>query len=158
VENDVTKALLNVFEHCSREVLGAFLKLLNVKDHPETFEFDFQITDTFSYRQKPKRIMLALISASTSRISNSSYIVERSRPDACVFNKDTAVLIEAKTQSPLVKEQIESHIKQYLGSTTQKRTITWEEIGENSKTVRKSLPPGDQFIVSQFCAFLNWLA
>jgi len=31
LENDVTKALLNLFEHCTPKILGAFLKLINVR-------------------------------------------------------------------------------------------------------------------------------
>jgi hypothetical protein len=34
LENDVTKSLLNLFQHCSNKVLKAFLSLLNINDHP----------------------------------------------------------------------------------------------------------------------------
>jgi hypothetical protein len=44
LENDVTKALLNLFEHCRSVVLKSFLNLINVKDAPGSFEFAFQVT------------------------------------------------------------------------------------------------------------------
>ncbi|NUO83376.1 hypothetical protein HUU05_25165 [candidate division KSB1 bacterium] len=153
LENDVTKALLNVFEHGSRKLLGALLQLLDIKQSPETFAFDFQITDTESYRRKKNRIMLSLISAATPRKSDSTYRVETSQPDACIFNEDTAILIEAKTQSPLIDEQVESHIKHYLG-TAVKRTLTWEELSEKFKSIN-STDARDKFLLSQFTEFLS---
>ena len=155
LENDVTKALLNLFQHCSGKVLGAFLSLLGVKGRSETFDFDFQITGESSFSQKPHKIMLALISSSTRKASDPSYVVEQSRPDACIYNKDTAILIEAKTQAPLVTEQLESHIRHYLGSGTIERTITWEAISEKFGIIRKRLPRLDQVLVAQFCEFLE---
>jgi len=50
LENDVTKALLNLFEHCNQKVLGAFLKLINVKESPHAFDYDFQITENLTYQ------------------------------------------------------------------------------------------------------------
>jgi hypothetical protein len=155
LENDVTKALLNVFNHCSGKPLGIFLQLLGIKAHPESFAFDFQVTDTISYRQKSKKIFLCLVAASTPRISNSSYVVQQSRPDACVYNQNHAILIEAKTQSPLVKEQVEKHIEQYLGTGTVERTVTWEGLSERLKIALKTLSTRDRFLVSQFCEFLQ---
>ena len=118
LENDVTKALLNVFQHCSKKVLATFLSLISVKQSADTFEFDFQITHTLKYRSKRERIMLSVISAATARKSDPNYKVEQSQPDACLFNKDTAILIEAKTQSPLIFEQVDNHVKHYFGSAT----------------------------------------
>lgn len=153
LENDVTKALLNVFEHCSKKPLGVFLQLLDVKQSPETFTFDFQTTNTETYRRKKNRIMLSLISAATRRESGSAYSVETSRPDACIFNEDTAILIEAKTQSPLIDEQVESHIKHYLG-TAVKRVLTWEDLSEKLKSI-KSTDVCDKLLLSQFAEFLS---
>jgi len=126
LENDVTKALLNVLEHCSDKVLGAFLRMINVKKAPGAFELDFQVTDSEKLRQKNTKIMLSIISTSYNTKSNPAYSTKKSRPDACIFSADTAILIEAKTQSPLIEEQLESHIKKYLGSNTTKRVITWD--------------------------------
>jgi len=155
LENDVTKALLNLFQHCSSKVFKAFLQLINIADSPETFEFDFQPTDSSKYRQKNNRIMLSIVSDSTQVKSHASYSVEQSRPDACFFNKYTSVLIEAKTQSPLIKEQVQNHIKHYLGTATKERTLTWESISEKFKSVSTALLPSDKFLVFQFCEFLE---
>jgi len=155
LENDVTKSLLNVFQHSSKKVLSTFLRLIDVKQAPETFEFDFQVTDTFKYRQKNERIMLSLISAATQTKTDPKYGVERSQPDACLFNKDTAILIEAKTQSPLISEQVESHIRHFLGTATKQRTLTWEEICERFNGYKSSVNTLDGFLLSQFTQFLN---
>lgn len=155
LENDVTKAFINLFQHCSPKVLRAFLQMLDVKEAPQAFEFDFQVTDTESYRQKPKRVMLSIVSAGTQMKSSDSYSVTRSFPDACIFSKDTAILIESKTQSPLIHEQIQSHVKHYLGTATSERIITWEDISDKFRTISKTLKDFDRFLVTQFCDFLE---
>ena len=153
LENDVTKAMLNLFEHCSSKVLNAFLQMIGIKQAPGAFNFEFQVTDTESLRSKPVRIMLCIISASTGRGSSSSYKAMHSIPDACIYSKDTAILIEAKTQSPLIRIQIESHINHYLGTATRERTVTWEDISEKFKLI--DLKGQDLFLVTQFLEFLE---
>ncbi len=111
LENDVTKALINLFQYCSPKVLKALLTVIPVEEAPEVFQFDFQVTDSSIYRQKPNRIMLCIIAASTIEKSDHSYGVKKSQPDACIYSMNTAILVEAKTQSPLVIEQINSDFK-----------------------------------------------
>jgi len=155
LENDVTKALINLFQHCSDSVLREFLRLIGVKQAPETFDYDFQVTDSEAYRNKNHRIMLSIIAANTPRRSNPSYSADKSVPDACIFNKDNAILIESKTQSPLIDEQIKSHIKHYLGTATKERIITWEEISEKLNMLKKGISSQDRFLISQFTEFLE---
>ncbi|GEM_PF-1312654 len=155
LENDVTKSLLNVFQHGDKKILGRFLKMIGNHQSPDSFEFDFQVTDSKTYRHKKERIMLAIVSSSTKTHQNPDYGVDKGIPDACIFNNDTAVLIEVKTQSPLVPEQIASHIKQFLGSATRKRTITWEEISEAFSEEIKTAGKFDRFLLSQFVEFLD---
>lgn len=155
LENDVTKALLNIFEHCDRKVLGAFLRLINIKQSPHAFEFDFQITENQTYQQTRNRVFLVIKTESTKTISASSYKKSISHPDACIYNDNTAILIEAKTQSPIIIEQNASHIKHFLETTTATPTITWEQISERFKLLKGNLKASDRFLVSQFCDFLD---
>ena len=112
--------------------------MIGVRQNPDAFAFDFQVTDTEYLRQKPNRMMLSIVSSSTKKISNPSYQVVQSVPDACIHSHDTAILIEAKTQSPLVEEQIESHIRQYLGTATRNKVVTWEDIIEKLRMLSKA--------------------
>jgi len=156
LENDVTKALLNLLQHCkSNIVFKAFLQMLRIHEFHRTFEFDFQVIDSSKYRRQNNRIMLSIVSNFTQRKSQASYIIEQSRPDACIFNKNTAVLIESKTQSPLIQEQVQSHIRHYLGTATKTLTITWEDISDKFQGISGKLPPLDKFLVTQFCEFLE---
>ena len=155
LENDVTKALLNLFDHCSPAVLKSFLQILHIKQAPGAFNFDFQVSDTNAYRRFPNRIMLAIISADTQLKSSKSYSVTKGRPDACIYSQDTAILIESKTQSPLNPKQIQRYIKQFLGTATKEQTITWEDISEKFRLISKSLKDMDRFLVEQFCGFLD---
>ncbi len=142
LENDVTKALINLFQYCSPKVLKALLTIMSVEEAPEAFQFDFQVTDSSTYRQKPERIMLCIIAASTIEKSDPSYGVKKSQPDACIYSMNTAILVEAKTQSPLIIDQMNAHIEHYLGAETYKMTITWEEISEKFMTLLdKKLQP-----------------
>ncbi len=139
LENDVTKALLNLFDHCGPAVLKSFLQILNIKQAPGAFNFGFQVSDTNAYRRHPKRIMLAIISADTQKKPANSYSVTKGRPDACIYSQDTAILIESKTQSPLNPKQIQMYIKHFLGTATRERDITWEEISEKFRMISKKL-------------------
>ncbi|MBN1273437.1 MAG: hypothetical protein JXB26_14310 [Candidatus Aminicenantes bacterium] len=103
----------------------------------------------------PNRIMLSIVSTSLPSISSDSYHVKCSIPDACIHNQNTAVLIESKTQSPLIQEQIQGHIKQYLGTATKERTISWENISEMFRDLLKRLKGMDRFLVKQLCDFLE---
>ena len=155
LENDVTKALLNLFEHCSPKVLKAFLQMVGVKQVPKAFALDFQVTDTAAYRKMSKRMMLSIVAASTQIRSNETYKAMKSIPDACIYSLDTAILIESKTQSPLIQEQLQGHIKHFFGSATHERVITWEDISEKFRLLSRSLKDLDRFLVDQFCAFLD---
>ncbi len=66
LENDVTKSLLNVLQYTSPQVLKSLLSMISVKDPPESFDFDFQVTADRDYRDRKKKIMLAIISFSNT--------------------------------------------------------------------------------------------
>ena len=155
LENDVTKSLINVLQYCSAPVLKAFLHQLHVTDHPDAFLFDFQVTDTKKYRKRKNRIMLSIVSAGTKIIPLSDNPSGRSIPDACIYSGSTAILIEAKTQSPLDMGQIALHIKNYLGTATKESIITWEDVGEVLYENGKKLGVLDRFLTDQFHEFLG---
>jgi len=156
LENDVTKSLLNLFQHCSGKILKTFLKLLDINDNPNTFESIFQVTNQHNFFSKKNRIMLCIISTDTPKKSDPNYNVSKSIPDGCLFNRNTAILIEVKTQSPLIEEQIEAHIKQHLKTATI-RIVTWEDISESFISILSKLNPKDKFLVSQFNDFIELL-
>lgn len=103
--------------------------------------------------------MLSIIADSTQRISSATYSAQMSRPDGCIYNDHTAILIEVKTQSPLIAEQITSHVRHYLGTATAQRVITWEEVSAAFQAVRKSksLSAVDELLLSQFIGMLELL-
>ena len=157
LENDITKALLNLFEHCSGSVLKSFLDLIKIHAAADSFELDFQITDTNKFRQHNKKIMLCIVSDYTRRKNDESFKANFTIPDACIFNMDTAILMEAKTQSPLIEQQIDSHIKHYFGTSTRRATITWEQISDRFKNINGNLNQLDRFLVDHFCRLLEMI-
>jgi len=155
LENDVTKSLLNIFQLTDNIVLQKFLSLINIKDAAETFEYEFQVSDSKKYRVMPNRIMLSIVSSSTPIRSDSNYSHNFSIPDAAIYNNHTAILIECKTQSPLIREQISSHIKRYLGSATDEKIITWEEIDLIFDELLKKEKISNSFLLEHFIKFLE---
>ena len=55
----------------------------------------------------------------------------------------------------MIRNQIESHINHYLGTATQERIITWEDISEKFKLISNDLKGQDLFLVTQFLEFLE---
>ena len=98
--------------------------------------------------------MLCIVSDYLQKKSYPAYSVKKSIPDACIFNDNTAVLIEVKTQSPLVEEQIEKHVENYFGTKTKRKTISWESISRKFKSITVSNPL-DKLLIKQFCDFLE---
>lgn len=146
-----------MFEHCSGSVLKSFLDLIKIQAAPDSFELDFQITDTNKFRQHSKKIMLCIVSDYTRRKADESFSANFTVPDACIFNGDTAILIEAKTQSPLIEQQIDSHIKHYFGTSTRRAIITWEQISDRFKNINGNLNQLDRFLVDHFCRLLDMI-
>ena len=89
LENDVTKALINVFEHTSGAALKAFLKMIGIRDAPNTFRYDCQITEENKFSSLDHRLMLSIIASDCPRISNPSYNPKTSRPDAAIRPSNT---------------------------------------------------------------------
>ena len=155
LENDVTKAFINVLEHCkSKKIMSAFLQLIGIKEPPSTFKFDFQVTDKFKFRSHKNRVMLCIVSDYLKEKSFPAYSVKKSIPDACIYNDNTAILVEVKTQSSLIEEQIDKHIENYFGTITKRKTLSWEYISEKLKSISSSNPV-DKLLVKQFCDFLE---
>jgi hypothetical protein len=103
--------------------------------------------------------MLAIKAASTPTKSDRLYHVATSRPDGCIANDRTAILIEVKTQSPLVTEQLDSHIRHYLGTATETPQLTWEDISDNFRTHLKTrkITALDEFLITHFLGLLDLL-
>jgi hypothetical protein len=153
LENDVTKALFNIFEHCSKTVLESFLKLIGVKGNPTSFSYKFQVENNLKFFDHPQRIMLSIVADSANL--RSGIEKKYTRPDGAIYNDSTVILIESKTQSALDSKQIESHIRYYLGTATERKTITWEELSELFNNLDKRVSAFDKFLISQFTSFLG---
>jgi len=138
-------------------VLKSFLDLIKIQAAPDSFELDFQITDTNKFRQHNKKIMLCIVSDYTRRTGDETFSANFTLPDACIFNGETAILIEAKTQSPLIEQQIDSHIKHYFGTSTRKAIVTWEQIIDRFKNIKGNLNQLDRFLVDHFCRLLDMI-
>jgi hypothetical protein len=155
LENDVTKALFNLFQYCNKKLLKSFLKMLNIHDEPSLFNFEFQVFDTKKFRDRQNRIMISIISSSTPQVVAESNFLKKTIPDGAIYNDHTVILIESKTQSALNLSQIEAHVKNFLGTATLERKITWEDLSEQLIEIKKSSDKFDSFLIDQFLGFLE---
>ena len=155
LENDVTKALLNIIEYCphARKELLVCLAGKNIK--PEGVQVDFQITDKEKFKNRAEKIMLRLDSM-LSEETKPDDSERDSRPDGAIYGDGWAVLIEAKTQSKFDEDQFRRHKRNYMGVDAQKERITWEEVYEVLNGL-EGLPEREAFLIEHFCSYLELL-
>lgn len=167
LENDVTKNLLNVFEHTDRKVFEKFIELLNkkigtisdVKRHlyfRDPVSFDFQIYEGENkFRKYQNKYLLVLKSRLTKdRKASGRDKKRKSIPDGVIHDGNTVILIEAKTQSPVDKSQLERHKDNFVPGANEIE-FTWEDVYDLFRGMAPSLKEKDKFLVEQFCEFVE---
>lgn len=82
IEDNSTKALINLFENCSHDIVIAFLNEVRISINTcEKVSYDLQVAN------------------------------DESRPDALIIINGQSIFIESKIDSPLDKNQIFSHLQ-----------------------------------------------
>lgn len=164
LENHITKSLLNILEHANNEVIHKFIKELcrinKVKINlSNNIKYEFQITDRNKFNKYKNQYLLKLISKLTEKIENdvSKDVSKGSIPDAAIYNNSTVILIEAKTQSPLYRNQLENHINNYIPNAVEIE-ITWEEIFDIFQKISPHLNKKDKFLLVHYCNYLDIIA
>jgi hypothetical protein len=159
-ENDVTKCFLNVLQHCDPIVIHAIMDLINQKNKSNivlksTIRYEFQIKSKQKFRTHPIQFLLRIISTLTPLNSTGPDILsEFSIPDGAIYDTNTVLLFEAKTQSPLLNTQIKNHIANYVPQATE-ITLYWEDIFDTLVVLQDKLNEKDRFLVNHFCAYLD---
>jgi hypothetical protein len=170
LEDNTTKALINVLENCNRKVVNAFLEHINIKlSKSDQIQFDLQnptigIEKIFNKNQK---ILLAIVENDLPK--NKSILEELnelrifpkgdSRPDGWIYGQDFVVLIESKVgESPLEPKQMEKHWKKLSFDgidSPEWRLKRWEDVHNFFSKCLPELAGKDEWLVKQFKQYLE---
>ncbi len=162
LENNTTKALINTLYYSDpnvcKDFISHFLKI-SIDDSTIKYTLQKQTIGTQKIQQKKNRILLGicpqLLSSEKDLVDSNEEIFSKldlqdSIPDAWIWDKDNAILIESKTRMKFDKDQLRRH-EAILSSPTDKRIIYWEEIHSFFKDNIEKEP----FIIKQFVQYLE---
>jgi hypothetical protein len=162
LENDVTKSFLNILQYTDPIVIKTIIENINRKNNTTVslkskIQYDFQITDKSIFTRYPHKFFLTIISQLTPiDPKDAKFVNEWSIPDAAIFDDETVLLIEVKTQSPLSISQIQSHIANFVPNATE-ISFYWEEIFDVLLELRDKLNEKDRFLIKQFYDYLDMI-
>jgi hypothetical protein len=172
LEDNATKALINLLQHCDSVVASEFLKSLGIKtDNDNTIKFELQKPtighENISHRAQ--RLLLAIVeendpeNASICKKLNGPFEGD-SRPDAWIYGKDFVVLLESKIgDSPLELNQMRCHwqkLQNGVRPCTNSKILTWAEVHQffanRLPIILPNLQGRDKWLVEQFKQYLEW--
>jgi hypothetical protein len=167
LEDNVTKALVYVLEHCSRRfVLAPFLqKVVGLRPPSGIDEVQFALQRVDIARPTIKR-RIALGIAPDSRIDpHRSGLQQSGRPDAWIWADERfAILVETKVRGAVSRHQIQRHIQGAEGwSSTNSHVVSqsWASVYDFFSHLRrasKNLDVTTRMLVDEFVRYLRMIA
>lgn len=156
LEDNTTKALINVIEHCDLKVSSEFLQWLGIKTSEKPIcELQRATIGSGSITQKSKRILLAIVPSQETLASRDiSSDHTKSRPDAWIYGQDYVILIESKIVGKLDNHQLNRH-KSLLISNDEPVVKTWAEIHNFFKYLIVDPSTKDAWLIQQFTRYLE---
>ncbi|GLB61779.1 MULTISPECIES: hypothetical protein [Bacillaceae] len=130
VENNVTKAFLNVLQHSSPELTTSFIKMLGIEGaYMENYEYRYQLSSALSNVSS----IAAVVGIAESNILKAGASKKYGIPDGAIISDSVSLLIENKIgfNSYLEQEQLNRHKKNFANEQIVKNKpiiITWKEI------------------------------
>jgi hypothetical protein len=161
LENNTTKALINVLEHCAPAVTIKFLGWLGV-DATEPIKYELQRAkiSTGKIEDKKQRFLIGLVASTSGEVFGEQNKLDKTEaareciPDAWIYGNDFVVLIESKITGSLNPEQTQNEL-QLLGVSTTPKVYTWIEVHKFFKKLSEELVGMDKWIVNQFTEYLE---
>jgi hypothetical protein len=158
LENNTTKALVNVLENCNPTLTIQFLHWLGVDTASRETHFELQ-SETIGERRiqrAKKKLLLGLVGGRSAENVPSVEAApeESSLPDAWIYGDDFVILIESKLGPRLDASQKARHMR-LLGAGAEERQVTWQKIHDFFNDI-PGLAGVDHFLVQEFTRYLEY--
>jgi hypothetical protein len=140
IENNVTKALVNVLQHSPKVLTDGFLRLIdNTLEFNKDNRYSYTIQVTDKMDEVGLKGYLLGIAEDTRETYTSDYTKKKSIPDAAIVSADVAILIETKIGNNVLLDtaQIEMHQEKFHESQVCEENIqflTWKKVREYFNT------------------------
>ncbi|MCE5251230.1 hypothetical protein LLG96_13520 [bacterium] len=177
LEDNTTKALINVLEHCSQTVLQKFLEWLGIVAIGKTnFELQRKTIGDAKIKGKSKKLLLGLVPEQSAKQPTSENISDRednrkdikegikndsredSRPDAWIYGDNYVILIESKVVGNLDPVQMRFHRqKLQIDPNLQDHDDVrkWAEVHRFFAGILPELSDKNKWLVTQFIQYLE---
>lgn len=168
LEDNTTKALVNVLKHCSPAVTLKFLEWLGITATGNVeVELQKPTIGTEKIRRTSQRLLLGLIAIPEKKGDTICTKLEGptngdSRPDAWLYGEDFVVLIESKVEDAALElNQMRCHYRKLQTATRQPsrcQVRTWVEVHQFFMMLLPELKDKNKLLVEQFTQYLEWKA
>ena len=158
LENNLTKSLVNVLEHCDRQlVLKPFLNRLGLQICQDVV-FSLQRRPALAGKTK-KRIVLGIVGGEGEAIPGES-TTEKGRPDAWICGSGWTVLIESKIGPKIPKRQLDDHARAvgWPKKTYDIHMLSWQDLHRIARDARRKVSKKDrvsQLLLSDWQSYLE---
>ena len=130
IENNTTKAFLNVLQHSSPVLTMRFIELIGLnRSNKNTFEYMYQVSNEL-HQLTPQAIVIGI--AETDRLENNLQNKNYYIPDGAILSESVSILIETKIglKSYLEENQLEGHKMRFAINQKPEENVilTWKEI------------------------------
>jgi hypothetical protein len=152
IENNVTKAFLNVLQHSSPILTKNFFEWLGFKyEKVENLEYLYQVPNILHMKSD----FAFILGIADTNVTRNSEIKQYNIPDGAILSSEISILIETKIglNSYLNIEQLEGHKSQFQSHQNIKEDpilIVWKEIREFFKTQNNKHGVITDFLLVQF--------
>jgi len=159
LENNLTKSLITILEHCDRDVvLKAFLKLLGLSQC-QGLVFSLQRKPLLTGTSK-KRVVLG-ITGGDAELAPSSCETEDGRPDAWICGSGWTVLIESKIGRTITRRQLKAHAHAAGWSAGSYRVdfLSWNDLHNLAKRALTEIRKNDRasrLLLRDWLAYLEY--
>lgn len=170
LENNTTKALINVLEFCHpNTALRSFLELLTTKvnegnglyldlwQQDKVYHFALQTNPSAVAEAWQKVLVTITLTHATRENDEPSQQQTGGRPDAWIFSgTDLAIMIESKLSPNVDKKQLQGHLKAVGWCEFSRVDIRWQDIYQCMRGTAAACREGkDRFITHQFLNYLE---
>jgi hypothetical protein len=165
LEDNTTKALINVLENIDLQITVKFLRYIGVSvEEINNVQCCLQKNDigTSALQRKKELILLAIVPERKNELLITKIDKHHSRPDAWIYGDKYAILVESKVVGYLDYSQMREHYKK-LGINSKRKPeyyeITWGEVQRFFKNELNSLSnnanSSKTFLLNQFTEYLD---